>query len=287
MIPRPFTCCSAILAIASGFFLYTKKHQTTLLDQQISRIVSETQHVRAQTAMLRTEWALENQPERLTHLAEHHLPDLHPMEPVQFVRMADLGKNLPPLSGPVMAQAAAPSTVAAVAVKPPVTAVVAVAKPVSHLPQDAHVHTTAVSYTSAEPAIRPVQTTLTVQSPAPAAVHHTLTITGAAAHDSKPQPVKVLTAQLPASHEVRLPAPKIMAAQVIPSALPVAVHTRQAEVRHPLPLTVASWHAPRTRQAAPSSESGYVEARAGSSYDSGSLLSRSGTEMAPPVPVSN
>ena len=95
MIPRPFTCCCAVLAIASGFFLYAKKHQTTLLDQQISAIVSETEHVRGQTAMLRTEWALENQPERLAALAVKHAAYLQSMNPTQFVRMADLAQHLP------------------------------------------------------------------------------------------------------------------------------------------------------------------------------------------------
>ncbi|MFT8863704.1 MAG: hypothetical protein ABF916_12015, partial [Acetobacter fabarum] len=117
MIPRPFTCCCAVLAIASGFFLYTKKHQTTLLDQQISAIVSETEHVRGQTAMLRTEWALENQPERLAALVVKHAAYLQSMDPAQFVRMADLVQHLPNVvHEPVaVAQVSAPAQVAQVA----------------------------------------------------------------------------------------------------------------------------------------------------------------------------
>ncbi|MBO1326432.1 hypothetical protein K2X14_14855 [Acetobacter sp. TBRC 12305] len=115
MFPRPFTCCCAALAIASGFFLYTKKHQTTVLDQQISSIVQETEHVRAQTSMLRTEWALENQPERLAQLVARHTTNLHAMDPAQFVRMADLVQHLPAIAKTPAPEVAEPAAVAVVA----------------------------------------------------------------------------------------------------------------------------------------------------------------------------
>ncbi|QDH17930.1 hypothetical protein E3D00_00780 [Swingsia samuiensis] len=92
---RPFTFACAVLAAGSGLFLYTKKHETTVLDQQITKVVQDTQKVRAQTAMLRTEWALLNQPDRLNRLAARFLPHLHPMTPNQFVRMANLEQHLP------------------------------------------------------------------------------------------------------------------------------------------------------------------------------------------------
>ncbi|MBV1836701.1 hypothetical protein [Acetobacter estunensis] len=92
---RPLTLFCALLAGSSGMFLYTKKHQTTVLDQQISKIVADTQHIRQQTAMLQTQWALLNQPDRLDHLTGRFASQLRPMEPRQFVRMTDLGKHLP------------------------------------------------------------------------------------------------------------------------------------------------------------------------------------------------
>ncbi|MBS1096041.1 hypothetical protein JK191_00310 [Gluconobacter sphaericus] len=92
---RPFTVACAVLAAGSGLFLYTKKHETTVLDQKITKIVQETQRVRGQTAMLRTEWALLNQPDRLKTLAARFVPALHPMEPDQFIRMASLEERLP------------------------------------------------------------------------------------------------------------------------------------------------------------------------------------------------
>ncbi|MBR2124388.1 MAG: hypothetical protein IJ934_04345 [Acetobacter sp.] len=99
MIIRPFTCFCAALAIASGFFLYTKKHQTTLLDQKISDIVHDTKQLQAQTAVLRTEWTLENQPERLEQLAHRYTPYLQTMNPSQFVRITDLEDHLPAPKG--------------------------------------------------------------------------------------------------------------------------------------------------------------------------------------------
>ncbi len=92
---RPLTCVCAILAGASGLYLYSEKHRTTLLDQQISAIVSDTQHIRERTAMLRAEWALLNQPDRLQGLATRFLPQLGAMAPTQFVQMASLDRHLP------------------------------------------------------------------------------------------------------------------------------------------------------------------------------------------------
>ncbi len=92
---RPFTCVCALMAGASGLYLYSEKHQTTLLDQQISKIVADTQQTRERTAMLRAEWALLNQPDRLQGLATRFLPQLQAMAPTQFVQLAALDKRLP------------------------------------------------------------------------------------------------------------------------------------------------------------------------------------------------
>ena len=99
MIIRPFTCFCATLAIVSGFFLYTKKHQTALLDQKIISIIRQTKHLQAQTDTLRTEWTLENQPDRLEQLTYRYAPYLHVMNPSQFVRLSDLEDQLPAPKG--------------------------------------------------------------------------------------------------------------------------------------------------------------------------------------------
>ncbi|NHN89366.1 cell division protein FtsL [Acetobacter conturbans] len=108
---RPFTLFCALLAGGSGMFLYSEKHKTTVLDQQISKIVADTEHIRQQTAVLQTDWALLNQPDRLSHLAGRFDASLKPMEPRQFVRMADLRQHLPAAVSP-HAEPARPSAVA-------------------------------------------------------------------------------------------------------------------------------------------------------------------------------
>jgi len=92
---RPFTILCALLAGGSGMFLYTKKHETTVLDQHITAVVQKTERVRSQTAMLRTQWALLNQPDRLSALSTRFLGQLHPMAPTQYVRLANMIDALP------------------------------------------------------------------------------------------------------------------------------------------------------------------------------------------------
>ena len=106
---RPFTAVCVLLAAGSGLYLYTEKHRTTVLDQQISQIIQNTRHVRERTAMLRAEWALLNQPDRLQSLASRFLPELHPMAPAQFVQMVALSQRLPEIAPPATAPAPAPA----------------------------------------------------------------------------------------------------------------------------------------------------------------------------------
>lgn len=289
MIPRPFTCCCAVLAIASGFFLYTKKHQTTLLDQQISQIVKETEHVRTQTSILRTEWALENQPERLAQLVARHESGLQTMNPTQFVRMADLESHLPAVAKDALPQAPAlvadkstniaPPPVMAPPAHTPAPAVVADARPVA-----APTVVADVPHVAAEPTPHPRATSV---ADAASVLHVPV-----AHHDhprAAPEPVAapVRVAQVadpttparPAHHMAfETPRPQVVAsANADDDATPI---------RHPLPVAAASWHATRPHRAS-SAPSSYMEARATSGYSSGSLLSRGGDALPAPVPVAN
>lgn len=97
MIIRPLTLFCSVLAGLSGMILYTQKHKTTVLDHQIAKIVHDTERLKARTAMLRTEWTLLNQPDRLKTLANNFLPKLHPLAPTQFVQMSSLLNVLPPI----------------------------------------------------------------------------------------------------------------------------------------------------------------------------------------------
>ena len=97
---RPFTCLAVLLAAGSGLYLYTEKHRTTLLDERIDKVVSDTGLIRARTSMLQAEWALLNQPDRLGTLAGKFLPTLQPIAPGQFVQIADLDRRLPAIRPP-------------------------------------------------------------------------------------------------------------------------------------------------------------------------------------------
>ncbi|WP_456306375.1 cell division protein FtsL, partial [Novacetimonas maltaceti] len=99
---RIITLLCAIMTAGSGLFLYTKKQQTSALDQKIAQIVMQTERTRDQTAMLRAEWTMLNQPDRLHKLAERYDPTLRPVAPTQFVQVASLSAHLPaPGSAPI------------------------------------------------------------------------------------------------------------------------------------------------------------------------------------------
>lgn len=92
---RPFTFISMVLACASGLYLYQSKHQAQMLDRDIGRTLKQTEQARERIGMLRTEWALVNEPDRLAELARAHTT-LQSLKPTQFVAMADLAARLPP-----------------------------------------------------------------------------------------------------------------------------------------------------------------------------------------------
>ncbi|CAI3939394.1 hypothetical protein [Commensalibacter papalotli (ex Botero et al. 2024)] len=97
MMIRPFTLFCAFFAGVSGMVLYAQKHKTTQLDREITKIVYDTQRIKSNTAMLRTEWTLLNQPDRLKNLANQFIPGLRPLNPSQFVQMAAVSTTLPPI----------------------------------------------------------------------------------------------------------------------------------------------------------------------------------------------
>jgi hypothetical protein len=105
---RPFTCVCLLMAGASGLYLYHEKYRVQLLDQQIAQTVKATEATRARTNMLRAEWTLLNEPQRLQDLASHYL-QLQPLAPSQFVQLADLDSHLPPPVSPDVQPAAPPA----------------------------------------------------------------------------------------------------------------------------------------------------------------------------------
>ena len=127
---RPFTCVCMLLAGASGLYLYQSKHRAQMLDREIGRTIKQTETTRERIGMLRAEWALLNEPDRLTDLARQHL-GLRTLAPGQFAALTDLAARLPapvapgtPLAPPgdteeAAAQPPAPPQAAAAPPPPP------------------------------------------------------------------------------------------------------------------------------------------------------------------------
>lgn len=91
---RPFTLICMVSAFGAGLYLYQSKHHAQVLDREIMRTIKQTEATRERTGMLRAEWALLNEPDRLAELAKAHT-SLQTLKPTQFVALAELSTRLP------------------------------------------------------------------------------------------------------------------------------------------------------------------------------------------------
>lgn len=91
---RPLTLLTLLAAGGAGLHLYQVKHQVSLLDRELREVKAQTEAARARTGVLRAEWQLLNDPERLRRNAAQFL-QLETMSPTQFIRASDLEKRLP------------------------------------------------------------------------------------------------------------------------------------------------------------------------------------------------
>jgi hypothetical protein len=96
MMFRPLTFVTLVLACGSGLYLYQVKHQAQMLDKQIDRAVKAIEATRAQAREMSAEWTLEGNPSRLQDLVTQFLPTDQPVQPSQFIGLADLDSHLPP-----------------------------------------------------------------------------------------------------------------------------------------------------------------------------------------------
>jgi hypothetical protein len=92
---RPWTCVCLILAAGSGLYLYQVKQRAFALDASLRSTFHDIDVARERTRMLRADWALVNDPERLQALASQYLT-LQPMQPSQLLTMDQLAAALPP-----------------------------------------------------------------------------------------------------------------------------------------------------------------------------------------------
>lgn len=188
---RPVTLVTGLLMLGSGAWLFVVKHRAGTLEHKIGGVTAQIRSSEQRIRVLRAEWALETDPNRLARLAAMFMPQLRPMKPDQLVSWQQLADALPPpgaelphlplppplpgdLSGApssaAVAAAAAPETVALATIPLPVpprslpaprfaaaTSQTALAAPQAHL---------AVPH----PAVRPVAVRRSVVAPAQHAV---------------------------------------------------------------------------------------------------------------------
>jgi hypothetical protein len=91
---RPFTLICFCAFAGAGAWLYQIKHAVAVKDRELVEIRRQTEQARQRVDILRAEWALLNEPDRLRQTATHLLT-LEPMQPQHFVRLGDLGRRLP------------------------------------------------------------------------------------------------------------------------------------------------------------------------------------------------
>lgn len=91
---RPFTLLCFAAFAGAGAWLYQVKHQVAMQDRELVDIRRQTEQARQRLDILRAEWALVNEPDRLRQTASRVL-SLDAMQPQHFVRATDLDRRLP------------------------------------------------------------------------------------------------------------------------------------------------------------------------------------------------
>ena len=158
---RPVTCFSLLVALGAGLYLYQEKHTAQLLDRDINKTMKLADQARDRIGLMKAEWALLNEPERLQGLAAQHL-QLQSLQPAQFARLEDLPSRLPaPSATPV--NAAPIDVTPQAAVQPPAPTQMSAVQPVPNLADPAPAQLPAPSkatpplqLAAARPAAKPV-----------------------------------------------------------------------------------------------------------------------------------
>lgn len=93
---RPMTFVTAVMMLGSGAWMFVVKHRAEQLDRRIGDVTAQVRSSEQRIRVLRAEWALETDPNRLQRLATMFMPQLQPMKPDQLVTMQQLADRLPP-----------------------------------------------------------------------------------------------------------------------------------------------------------------------------------------------
>lgn len=86
---RVVNTAAIMITLALAFALYHVKYETQAEQKQIRALTADLATEQDAIQVLRAEWSLLNQPERLEQLVKRHT-QLQPLAPAQIVTMADL-----------------------------------------------------------------------------------------------------------------------------------------------------------------------------------------------------
>lgn len=230
---KPFTCICLALAAGSGLYLYQVKQRAFALDASLRSTFHDIDVAREKTRMLRADWALMNDPERLQALASQYLT-LKPMGPSQLVTLDQLAASLPaPL--PPGSQIVPPAS--------DVTAPVPVVDPTHGVPMASNAAPTPSGDNADGTAVAMLQPTV---PSAPAAadadtVDNTAVPVSSAAPSSEATLKAAAAASVAASAAAAIiaPAPH-MQAPVLPKVAAVVPHVAHRAPKHIQPAVVRS-----------------------------------------------
>lgn len=195
---RPLTILCMFVAAIAGWYLYQVKQSVAQLERELRDVRRQTEAALERGQVLRAEWALLNEPERLRQVVGRHLV-LEPMTPAQFVRFADLPRRV----APPLAFAGAPSLFATPrAAEPPVVTLAVAGRP---LPL------------RTEPEAGPTAAAAAATAPAAEAA-----VTVAAAQRPAPRPTPATPAPRPAVAQVAAAAPRPVPQPATPALVPAA-----------------------------------------------------------------
>jgi hypothetical protein len=264
---RPFSLLCFCAFAGAGAWLYQVKHSVAMKDRELVEIRRQTEQARQRIDILRAEWALLNEPERLRQTAIRVLT-LEPMQPQHFARATDIERRLPAavaFAGAPNLFAPAPVVTTPEAPRTPAPGVMlasaAVPAPATRAAAPAPAPAANAQPTS-EPATR------VPEAPAPQALAAAVAQQRADQAHRAEQAARVAAAPRPAPR----PAPAVEAPRPIQPGVHIAPAPARAE-----PLTRV------TRAAAP--ETTVASALGGASM-LGAASSLGRPMLAPPVPVS-
>ncbi len=269
---RPLTCLSLIAALGAGLYLYQEKHRAQMLDRDITRTVKQAEQARDRIGLLKAEWALLNEPDRLAGLAAQHL-QLQALQPTQFVRLEDLRSRLPAVSAAPPPVAPAPMDQPVAAATPAQPTSVQVAALPAPLPA------------LAAPAIRSVMAAAVTKPLLPQPSAPVIPVP-AAPRPAAPRAQLAAAKPHEAEPAVRAAEPLARVAEPLARVAEPPVHAVEP-VRHPLFAPMMPAYAPTPVVVhAPTVQTASAMAPQPSSFV-GSALGMSRTVLADPVPVAS